>query len=77
MDEPWAQEAFDHHILLIQMTRGHKYLGGLIGSAATKDIWIDDKIDIWTAAVETLSRIADKWPQTAYAGFTLCLQNEW
>jgi hypothetical protein len=27
--------------------------------------------------VETLSKIAVKYPQTAYAGFTFCLQNEW
>jgi hypothetical protein len=30
----------------------------------------------WVSAVKTLSVIADRYPQTAYAGFTLCLQNE-
>ena len=58
------------------MTRGHNYLGGFIGSAETKEIWVGDKISVWTAAVKTLSKIAPKWFQTAYAGFTSVLQNE-
>ena len=31
----------------------------------------------WVAAVEALAAVAVKHPQTAYAGFTFCLQNEW
>ena len=31
----------------------------------------------WTAAVELLSKLATRWPQSVYAGFTFCLQNEW
>ena len=58
------------------MTRGHNYLRGFIGSASTKYIWINNKISIWVAAIETLSKTTIKWPQTAYAGFTFCLQNE-
>ena len=42
-----------------------------------KDEWLEDKIAIWTEAVETLAKIAVKYPQTAYAGFTFVLQNEW
>ena len=59
------------------MTRGRNYLRGIIGSAKMKEMWVGDKISVWTAAVETLSKIALKWPQTAYAGFTFVLQNEW
>ena len=58
------------------MNRGHKYLGGFIGSSTTKGTWIKNKTIVWTAAVETLSWIAIKWPQTVYAGFMFCLQNE-
>ena len=65
VDEPRAQEDFDQHNPPIQMTCGHQHLGFFIGSAATNEMWINDKVVIWTAAVETLSRIADKWPQTA------------
>ena len=31
----------------------------------------------WVSAVKTLSFVADRYPQTAYAGFTFSLQNEW
>jgi hypothetical protein len=31
----------------------------------------------WVSAVKTLSVVAEHYPQTAYAGFTFCLQNEW
>ena len=31
----------------------------------------------WVCAVATLAKVAVKFPQTAYAGFTFCLQNEW
>ena len=34
------------------------------------------KVAIWAEAVEILANIAVKYPQTAYAGFTFCLQNE-
>ena len=36
-----------------------------------------EKIAIWTEAVKTLAKIVVKYPQTAYAGFTFTLQNEW
>ena len=45
-DEPLAREAFQQFNLPIQITRGHNYLGGFIGSAATKDLWINDKMSI-------------------------------
>ena len=31
----------------------------------------------WVAAVQTLGVVAGRYPQTVYAGFTFCLQNEW
>ncbi len=30
----------------------------------------------WVAAVQTLGVVAERYPQTACAGFTFCLQNE-
>ena len=75
VDEPPVIKAFQQFNLPIKMTRGHAYLGGFIGNATTKDEWLNKNISTWTAAVETLSKIATRWPQTAYAGFTFCLQN--
>ena len=77
VDEARAQEAFAQRSLLIQVTCGQMYLSGFMGSAETKTTWLDDKVAVWTAVVDALSRITNKWPQTTYAGFTFCLQNEW
>ena len=59
------------------MLRGERYLGGFLGSAATKSEWMQSKVDVWTNAVEILAKIAVKFPQAAYTGFVFCLQNEW
>ncbi|KAL7543652.1 hypothetical protein ACHAXR_012956 [Thalassiosira sp. AJA248-18] len=34
-------------------------------------------VDVWCKTVGTLSKVAIKYPQSAYVGFTFCLQNEW
>jgi len=34
-------------------------------------------VDKWAAAVVTLSTVAERYPQTAYAGFAFFMQNEW
>ncbi|KAL7536312.1 hypothetical protein ACHAXR_007075 [Thalassiosira sp. AJA248-18] len=34
-------------------------------------------VDACCQAVSTLSKVAAKYPQSAYVGFTYCLQNEW
>ena len=76
-DEEVTRQAFREKGLTINFTRGRAYLGGFVGSAATKEEWLEDKIGTWTDAVETLAKIAVKYPQTAYAGFQFSLQNEW
>ena len=48
-----------------------------IGSAEKKEEWLVGMVDKWAAAVVTLSTVAEWYPQTAYAGFTFCMQNEW
>jgi len=76
-DEAIARAAFEALDLQIQYTRGHRYLGGFMGSEATKNEWLGEQLTIWTKAVEDLAVISEKYPQTAYAGFTFCLQNQW
>ncbi len=34
-------------------------------------------VEKWATAVVTLSTVAERYPQTAYAGFTFCMQNKW
>jgi len=76
-DEAVARQAFEANGLDIQYSRGQRYLGGFIGSNASKVDWLGGMVTTWVAAVETLASVAGNYPQAAYAGFTFCLQNEW
>jgi hypothetical protein len=40
-------------------------------------MWLAELVEKWVAAVQTLSIVAERYPQTAYAGFTFRLQNKW
>ncbi len=46
-------------------------------SAQGKEEWLGELVSKWVSAVKTLSVFAKRYPQTAYAGFRFCLQNEW
>ena len=68
-DEPLARTVFEAEgIADLNYVRGKRYLGRF---------QMKSKVDAWTAAVETLAKIAVNFPQAAYIGFVLCLQNEW
>ena len=62
-DEDVAREAFERRSLDIQMSHGRDYLGGFIGSAASKHVWLEAKCKMWVTAVATLAQIAVKYPQ--------------
>ena len=76
-DELEARVEFERIGADINFTQGERYLGGFIGSGAAKKRWLGEMVAKWALAVETLALVAVKYPQTAYAGFTFCLQNEW
>ena len=71
-DEAAAQAAHAAFDLEINFARGRRYLGGVL--PATKEEYVKSKVDIWTGAVETLSKVAPKYPQSAYVGMTHILQ---
>ena len=56
---------------------GSRYLGGFVGTTFSLEEWLTPKIRQWTSAVETLAKYAGKYPQTAFAGLTKSLQQEW
>ena len=43
---------------------------------AKKD-YVGEKVAAWASAVSVLAKLAVKHPQAVYAGYTICLQNEW
>jgi len=75
-DEAVARQAFEVNDLDIQYSRGQRYLGGFIGSNASKVDWLGDMVTTWVTAVEMLALVAGNYSHAAYAGFTFSLQNE-
>jgi hypothetical protein len=75
-DKPIAHQAFESFGLEINYSRGQRYLGGFIGSAQRKEEWLGELVGKWVGAVKVLIAVALCYPQTAYAGFTFCLQND-
>ncbi len=76
-DKPIACRAFESFGLEINYSRGQRDLGGFIGSAQRKEEWLGELVGKWVGAMKVLSAVAVRYPQTAYAGFTFCLQNKW
>ena len=58
------REVFNGLGFTIKMTSGRKYLMGFIGSAASKEEWMDEKVAVWIVSIKTLSLVANKWPHT-------------
>jgi hypothetical protein len=56
---------------------GSRYLGGYIGSKAGRELWVQEKVTLWTSAVTDLAFAALSHPQTAFAGLQKSLQHEW
>ena len=69
-DEAESKAVFAAAGLEVQWTRGHHYVGGSVSSDAMRDCWIEPKIEGWVFVVEELAKVAVKYPQSAYAGFT-------
>jgi hypothetical protein len=56
---------------------GHRYVGSFIGTAEARQAWLEPQIAKWIRGIESLSRVARRFPQTAYAGLVKSLQMEW
>uniref|UniRef100_A0A8D8SFY5 Uncharacterized protein n=2 Tax=Cacopsylla melanoneura TaxID=428564 RepID=A0A8D8SFY5_9HEMI len=61
----------------IKIVKSHKFLGSVIGPDDSKDIYVEDKVKLWTEAVMKFSEAAKKSPQAVFAAFTKSLQCEW
>ena len=76
-EEQAAREAFEAEGVPMQFTAGHRYLGGFHGSEGPLEEWVVPKVEGWVDGVRALARVADRYPQTAYAGLAMSLQHEW
>ena len=70
-----AEKAFAE--LDFTVVTGSRYLGGFMGEASEQDTWVRGKTVDWVAAIRELSKVAERFPQAAYAGLSKSLQHEW
>ena len=70
-----AKARFAH--LGFQVVTGARYLGGHVGTEESKLEWVREKINIWTAAVRSLAKVARSSPHCAFVGLVKSLQSEW
>jgi hypothetical protein len=76
-EEATARAAFKEAGIEVNFCRGKHYMGGFVGLEAMLELWLDPMVEKWVAGIETLARIAVRFPQTAYAGLVSSLQAEW
>jgi hypothetical protein len=74
-DQPQAQDHLSQYTFTY--CEGHRYVGGFIGTNEAREAWLQPKVRQWADGVETLARVARRFPQTAYAGLAKSLQSEW
>jgi hypothetical protein len=67
-----ALRAFD-----FKYVDGSRYLGGFIGTDEARTAWLQPQLDDWVYGIEQLSKVAARFPPTAYAGLAKSLQREW
>ena len=72
---PQIQEALRQ--FNFRYAEGTRYVGGYIGSADTRESWLDAQVQAWANGVCKLAQVAVKFPQSAYAGLVHSYQHEW
>ncbi|KAL7477922.1 hypothetical protein ACHAW6_003703 [Cyclotella cf. meneghiniana] len=75
--EPAAKAVFDAADLLVQFSRGHRYVGGFVGSSTKCDRWLAPLVEKWVHGIEGLSAVTLHFPHSAYAGLISCLSAKW
>ena len=53
-----AREQMEAQGLQIQYTRGHRYVGGFVGSDAAERDWVEPQVKTWVEGVESLAKVA-------------------
>jgi hypothetical protein len=74
-DRPRAEELLE--AFSFKFTDGYRYVGGFLGSDAAVSLWLPPQIQQWVSGVASLAKVTKRYPQTAYAGLTKSLQQEW
>ena len=70
-----AKQLFDD--IGITVVEGHRFLGGFIGSKASTQEYIQERVGMWVRRIEKLSETAVSQPQAAFVALSKVLQFEW
>ena len=80
-DTPGQEEAammeFGVEGLTLNFVSGIRYLGAYLGPRDQLEAWVKPQVEAWTHGVRVLGKIAQRHPQSAYAGLGMSLQLEW
>jgi hypothetical protein len=76
-EEAEARVAFEEAGNEVNYCRGKCYMGGFVSLEAMLERWLDPMVKKWVTGIETLARIAVRFPQTTYVGLVSSLQAEW
>ena len=55
----------------------HEMLGSAIGSRQFTEQFVSKKIEQFVNEIESLAKIAERYPQSAYAAFSHCIISKW
>ncbi len=76
-EEAKARAAFEEAGIEVNFCWGKCYMGGFVGLEVMLERWLNPMVKKWVTGIETLARIAVRFPQTAYAGLVSSLQAKW
>ena len=71
-----VREVFDGTDIHIT-TKGHRYLGGAVGSEAFEQEFLQQKVQDWISDLRKLSIIAESQPHAAYSAYSHGLSFRW
>ena len=72
-----AKREFERTGLNINYVFGSRHLGDFLGPREELEEWMQLKVEAWDHGVCNLDKIANWYPQLAYAGLGISLQIEW
>ena len=75
--EEAAKREFSKEGLCLNFVSGSRYLGAYLGLPEELYAWVKPQVEAWAQRVRVLAKIAQRYPQSAYAGLGMSLQIEW
>ena len=71
--EAEAKREFAKEGLELNLVSGSRYLGTYLGLQAELEEWVKPQVESWAHLVRVLAKIAQRYPQSAYAGLGMSL----